>query len=136
MGLNPVKLRNIAWGLSIIFAILGIILMLSIFAFSAPPWTPGDILITFAVGGLYVSGLLIGKKWPLTGGVMSLISPIVAVISIVVVLLRVEPGSGIIGYVGSSMIMFLIMMIPGFLYLLSWYLQRKLDQNEQIDKGS
>ena len=135
MGVNPVNLRNTAWIIALIFAVLGVLLILSMFALSAPSWTLEDILMTFVLGGLYVSGLLIGKKWPLTGGIMSLILPIVAVIITGVTLFALESGSGIRGYDGISIIMYLIMMIPGILYLLSWYLQRKLDQNESMGEG-
>lgn len=36
MGVNPVNLRNTAWIIALIFAVLGVLLILSMFALSAP----------------------------------------------------------------------------------------------------
>ncbi len=135
MTINPVNLRNTAWILALIFAVYGVFLIVTMFAFAGAPFPLEMILMAFVLGGSYVSGLLIGKKWPLTGGIMSLILPITAAISMVYTLFRLESKSS--GYmVGSSLIMFLFMMIPGVLYLLSWYLQRKIDQSHSIGERS
>ncbi len=136
MVANPVILRNTAWILALIFAILGIMLIFFMFALSAPPWTAGGIFLTLVYGGSYVIGLLIGKKWPLTGGIMSLILPLSGLIETGVTLIILESGSESLGYLVSTIIMYLTMMIPGLLYLLSWYLEKKADQNESIGERS
>lgn len=99
-------------------------------AFSAPPWTLVDIFMTFVMGALYVLGLLIGKKWPLTGGIISSIYPITILIIMIYEVFRLKTASDTIGVFVTTLALSIFMLIPGFLYLISWYIQNKLDQND------
>lgn len=114
------KTSNFRWVariVAIIFAVCFAAFFGFAILFGTRPWPLSDQI----VGGLsvlYIIGLLLGLKWPRIGGWLTLALPVFEIIHIV------SSGGSIINAV-VSIAYYLILTVPGMLYLLSWRLQEQ-----------
>ncbi len=73
------------------------------------PLTTRDIVLLMVMG-IYWIGLIIGLRWELWGGLISLVCMIIIILSL--------------EFTHTGGLYFYVMTIPGLLYLLHWYLHR------------
>lgn len=123
MRFNPETFHTLARVFSLIFVVLMLFMIFVLVMLSNGPWTAKDFFELLLFGGSYVIGLLIGLKRPIKGGLISFITPMYLMI-----LLANEAST----YSLSSLTQFFILMIPGLLLILSWYVQQREDRNEKI----
>ena len=116
-GTNPLWLKIIRWCTRII-ALLFIAFILMMFIGEGGFWSqPANMPLTtrdyvlLSVMGIYWIGLIIGLRWEFWGGLISL-----AFMSTLILSLRFTQTGGF---------WFDLMLVPGLLYLLSWYLHRR-----------
>lgn len=109
--------RSIARIVAIIFAVCFSAFFLFAVAFATRPWP----LIDQIVGGLsvlFIIGLLLGIKWPVAGALLTFVLPVFEIVHIL------SSGFSMDSLEIKGSILFnLILLIPGILYLLSWYFQ-------------
>ncbi|KAA3641393.1 MAG: hypothetical protein DWQ02_00615 [Bacteroidetes bacterium] len=128
MNKNLIKLGRVAWVVGVIFAGLCLFLVGTLFAFSQPDWESFEVMLVILAGGTYITGLLIAKKWPLTGGGLSLIMPVGVLIFMLFSIKGIDVAPETAHQFRKSALMFLIYMLPGLLHLLYWWLKRKYEK--------
>jgi hypothetical protein len=114
---NPLWLSILRWGARVI-AILIVAFILMMFIGEGGFWSqPANMPLTtrdyvlLSVMGIYWIGLIIGLRWEFWGGLISL-----ALMSTLILSLQFTHTGGL---------WFDLMLVPGILYLLSWYLHRR-----------
>jgi hypothetical protein len=119
---KPLWLTILRWAARVI-AILFVTFFLVMFIGEGGIWSqPKDLPLgmrdyaLLSLYALFFIGLLIGLRWEGLGGLISLVF-----MAIHIVILASE---------GHNIVIFYFFLLPGILYLLSWYFHRKLAQKQ------
>ena len=86
------------------------------------PLPPIDIIVS-GLALVYLTGLLLGLKWPGIGGIICLLFP---VFEIAHILIANETLAIRHSYYEDTIYTLLVLLIPSLLYFISWYLQVRL----------
>lgn len=123
MSINPDKIRKVARIVALVYAIPGLFSLPLMFALGNLPWSLIDYIIA-SLFVLYIIGLFVGLKWQGIGGLLSLFLPVFEVIHIIIQLSERDISDFYL-YALPSLILYLILAVPGIFYLISWNAQRK-----------
>ncbi len=115
------------WVIGLVFAVFSLGLILLMLAFSQRSdwwWLVLDIIVAMS----YVAGLILAKKWPLLGGLLSFVLPLTLVATSLMDLKNQPPEA--VNEARKSILFFLFFMLPGFLHLIYWWLKKRSGKKE------
>jgi dolichyl-phosphate-mannose--protein O-mannosyl transferase len=120
MQVNKRSLRIVAKIIALVYAIPSLYIFPVVLAFGNRPWPVSDYIFA-GLGSLYIIGLFLGLRWPGFGGLICIIFPASQLLQMIIDYLK---GTSTGNYF-DVFIFFLLLGIPGILYLIAWNVSRK-----------